>query len=97
MDDRREQMIAEEAYEMMAKNRKHRASPAEGTAGLSSPPAGRGDGGRGSKVSICMTCHAPVDWIDDRVLGTWVPKDHGTLTTHHCQTPRPQGGKGGIQ
>ena len=39
----------------------------------------------GSKVSICLTCHGKVDWIDDRERGTWVPLDHGTRNPHRCK------------
>jgi len=33
-------------------------------------------------VSICMTCHAPVDWHDRGSY--WEPMDHATDTPHRC-------------
>ena len=66
--------------------RKHGASRPS-SSGRSGSPAATPKGGPAKPgVSICMTCHEEVDWVDDKRAGTWIPYDHKTTTRHRCAT-----------
>ena len=70
----------------MTKIRAHGERPVGGSTGpaLPSPVSKRARGDAG--VSICLTCHGKVDWIDDKKRGTWVPMEHGTKVPHRCKS-----------
>lgn len=38
-----------------------------------------------AKPSLCITCHAPVQWIDDREAGHWRVVDPATKKPHRCK------------